>query len=158
MGRSARSLRNSTRLLTLPGQNGFWTCPSGESRRFRQLEPVIRRTFDIPTMVRLSVGPSRANLTEARPRGHGKEGQRRFVHDSPLEGEGFEPSVPRRGQHFSRLPRSSFSETAGWFRRCRDSRTRRSDAGLPIKDGLWDRGRRSFDDGSRNCDKRALFY
>ena len=94
MGRSARSLRNSTRLLTLPGQNGFWTCPSGESRRFRQLEPVIRRTFDIPTMVRLSVGPSRANLTEARPRGHGKEGQRRFVHDSPLEGDGFEPSVP----------------------------------------------------------------
>ena len=81
MGRSARSLRNSTRLLTLPGQNGFWTCPSGESRRFRQLEPVIRRTFDIPTMVRLSVGPSRANLTEARPRGHGKEGQCRFVHD-----------------------------------------------------------------------------
>jgi len=63
----------------------------GESRRFRQLEPVIRRTFDIPTMVRLSVGPSWANLTEARPRGHGKEGQRRFVHDSPLERSGFEP-------------------------------------------------------------------
>jgi hypothetical protein len=61
------------------------------------LEPVIRRTFDIPTMVRLSVGPSWANLTEARPRGHGKEGQRRFVHDSPLEGAGFEPSVPRQG-------------------------------------------------------------
>src|ERR1700719_4903222 len=47
-------------------------------------------------MVRLSVGPSWANLTEARPRGHGKEGQRRFVHDSPLEGDGFEPSVPRQ--------------------------------------------------------------
>jgi hypothetical protein len=29
---------------------------------------------DIPTMVRHSVGPSWANLTEARPRGHGKEG------------------------------------------------------------------------------------
>jgi len=67
----------------------------GESRRFRQLEPVIRRTFDIPTMVRLSVSPSWANLTEARPRGHGKEGQRRFVHDSPLEGDGFELPVPR---------------------------------------------------------------
>jgi hypothetical protein len=53
----------------------------GESRRFRQLEPVIWRTFDIPTMVRLSVGPYWANLTEARPRGHGKEGQRKFVHD-----------------------------------------------------------------------------
>jgi hypothetical protein len=31
----------------------------------------------------------------------------RFALDSPLEGDGFEPSVPRRGQHFSRLPRSS---------------------------------------------------
>ena len=59
--------------------------------------PVIRRIFDIPTMVRFSVGPSWANLTEARPRGHGKEGQRRFVHDSPLEGGGFEPSVPLPG-------------------------------------------------------------
>ena len=107
VGRSARSLRNSTRLLTLPGQNGFWTCPSGESRRFRQLEPVIRRTFDIPTMVRLSVGPSRANLTEARPRGHGKEGQRRFVHDSPLEEAGFEPSVPGRGRRFRFCRRGS---------------------------------------------------
>jgi hypothetical protein len=29
--------------------------------------------------------PSRPQPTEARPRGHGKEGQRRFVHDSPLE-------------------------------------------------------------------------
>ena len=28
----------------------------------------------------------------------------RFAPDSPLEGDGFEPSVPRRGQHFSRPP------------------------------------------------------
>jgi phospholipid transport system substrate-binding protein len=38
----------------------------GQSGRFTQLEPVIRRTFDIPTMARLSVGPSWATLSEAQ--------------------------------------------------------------------------------------------
>ena len=38
----------------------------GQSWRFTQLEPVIRRTFDIPAMARLSVGPSWASLTEAQ--------------------------------------------------------------------------------------------
>src|SRR5437764_13189467 len=39
----------------------------GQSGRFVQLEPVIRRTFDISSMTRLSVGPSSwAGLSEAR--------------------------------------------------------------------------------------------
>jgi phospholipid transport system substrate-binding protein len=38
----------------------------GQTGRFTQLEPVIRRTFDIPAMARLSVGPSWASLTEAQ--------------------------------------------------------------------------------------------
>jgi phospholipid transport system substrate-binding protein len=38
----------------------------GQSGRFTQLEPVIRRTFDISSMARLSVGPSWATLTEAQ--------------------------------------------------------------------------------------------
>jgi phospholipid transport system substrate-binding protein len=38
----------------------------GQSGRFTQLEPVIRRTFDIPSMARLSVGPSWTTLTEAQ--------------------------------------------------------------------------------------------
>jgi phospholipid transport system substrate-binding protein len=38
----------------------------GQSGRFAQLEPVIRKTFDVPTMSRMSVGPSWATLTEAR--------------------------------------------------------------------------------------------
>ena len=38
----------------------------GESGRFVQLEPVIRRTFDVATMARLSVGPAWASLTEAQ--------------------------------------------------------------------------------------------
>ena len=38
----------------------------GQSGRFTQLEPVIRRTFDIPAMARLSVGPSWPTLTEAQ--------------------------------------------------------------------------------------------
>src|SRR6266571_5891734 len=36
----------------------------GQSGRFTQLEPVIRRTFDVPTMARLSVGPPWAALSE----------------------------------------------------------------------------------------------
>src|SRR5271163_3907500 len=38
----------------------------GQSGRFTQLEPVIRRTFDLLSMARLSVGPSWATLTETR--------------------------------------------------------------------------------------------
>ena len=38
----------------------------GQSGRFAQLEPVIRRTFDIPSMARLSVGSSWAPLTDAQ--------------------------------------------------------------------------------------------
>ena len=40
----------------------------GESGRFARLEPVIRRTFDVPTMARLSVGSSWAPLSEAQRR------------------------------------------------------------------------------------------
>ena len=38
----------------------------GQSGRFTQLEPVIRRTFDIAAMARLSVGPSWASLGEGQ--------------------------------------------------------------------------------------------
>jgi phospholipid transport system substrate-binding protein len=38
----------------------------GQSGRFVQLEPVIRRTFDVPTMARLSVGSTWAGLTESQ--------------------------------------------------------------------------------------------
>jgi phospholipid transport system substrate-binding protein len=38
----------------------------GESGRFVQLEPVIRRSFDVQTMARLSVGPAWASMTEAQ--------------------------------------------------------------------------------------------
>ena len=37
----------------------------GQSGRFTQLEPVIRRTFDIPSMARLAVGSSWGTLSEA---------------------------------------------------------------------------------------------
>ena len=39
---------------------------SGQSGRFTQLQPVIRRSFDIASMARLSVGASWAGLTEAQ--------------------------------------------------------------------------------------------
>ena len=38
----------------------------GQSGRFTQLEPVIRRSFDIPSMARLAVGLSWASLAEAQ--------------------------------------------------------------------------------------------
>ena len=38
----------------------------GQSGRFMQLEPVIRRSFDIPTMARLSVGPTWAGMSEVQ--------------------------------------------------------------------------------------------
>ena len=38
----------------------------GQSGRFTKLEPVIRRTFDIPSMARLSVGSSWGTLTETQ--------------------------------------------------------------------------------------------
>ena len=38
----------------------------GQSGRFTQLEPVIRRSFDVATMARLSVGPTWASLTEGQ--------------------------------------------------------------------------------------------
>src|SRR6266478_1267651 len=38
----------------------------GQSGRFTQREPVMRRTFDIPSMARLAVGSSWATLSEAQ--------------------------------------------------------------------------------------------
>jgi phospholipid transport system substrate-binding protein len=38
----------------------------GQSGRFTKLEPIIRRSFDMPSMARLSVGPSWAGLGEAQ--------------------------------------------------------------------------------------------
>jgi phospholipid transport system substrate-binding protein len=38
----------------------------GQSGRFTQLAPVIRRSFDIASMARLSVGPSWSSLTDAQ--------------------------------------------------------------------------------------------
>src|SRR5262252_189616 len=38
----------------------------GQSGRYTQLDPVIRRSFDIASMARSSVGPSWASLTEAQ--------------------------------------------------------------------------------------------
>ena len=50
----------------------------GQSGRFTQLEPVIRKTFDIPSMARLSVGPSWPTLTEAQ-RQQVTESFRRYI-------------------------------------------------------------------------------
>jgi len=38
----------------------------GQSGRFTQLDPVIRRSFDIASMARLSVGPTWASLSDAQ--------------------------------------------------------------------------------------------
>ena len=38
----------------------------GENGRYARLEPVVNRTFDIPYMSRLAIGPSWNNLTTAQ--------------------------------------------------------------------------------------------
>src|SRR5215471_6747759 len=38
----------------------------GQSGRFTQLEPIIRRSFDVASIARLSIGPSWASLTEGQ--------------------------------------------------------------------------------------------
>jgi phospholipid transport system substrate-binding protein len=38
----------------------------GASGRYRQIEPMVRRSFDIPFMTRLAVGPEWASLDEAQ--------------------------------------------------------------------------------------------
>jgi phospholipid transport system substrate-binding protein len=50
----------------------------GQSGRFTQLEPVIRRSFDIASMTRLSVGASWAGLSEAQ-RQHVSESFGRYI-------------------------------------------------------------------------------
>jgi phospholipid transport system substrate-binding protein len=50
----------------------------GQSGRFTQLEPVIRRSFDIASMTRLSVGASWASLTEGQ-RQHITESFGRYI-------------------------------------------------------------------------------
>jgi phospholipid transport system substrate-binding protein len=50
----------------------------GQSGRFVQLEPVVRRTFDIASMARLSVGPSWAKMSEAQ-RQHVTDGFGRYI-------------------------------------------------------------------------------
>src|SRR4029077_19890037 len=50
----------------------------GQSGRFTQLEPVIRRTFDIPSMARLAVGSAWATLREA-PRQQVTESFGRYI-------------------------------------------------------------------------------
>jgi phospholipid transport system substrate-binding protein len=50
----------------------------GQGGRFAELEPAIRRTFDIPAMVRLSVGPAWASLSEV-PRRQLTESFGRYV-------------------------------------------------------------------------------
>jgi phospholipid transport system substrate-binding protein len=57
---TVRSLYN-TLLATM--RNGAALGPGG---RYSQIEPIVRRVFDIPFMTRLAVGPEWAGLTEAQ--------------------------------------------------------------------------------------------
>jgi phospholipid transport system substrate-binding protein len=59
-GGTVQGLYNSL-LMTM--RNG---SALGESGRYAELAPVIRRSFDLPIMARLSVGPTWATLTPAQ--------------------------------------------------------------------------------------------
>ena len=62
MGERQRHVRGLYDVLLSTMKNGH---ALGQSGRFIQLTPVIHRTFDIASMVRLAVGRSWASLTEA---------------------------------------------------------------------------------------------
>jgi len=75
----------------------------GESGRYAELAPVIRRSFDLPVMARLSVGPAWASLTQAQQQ-QVTEGYGRYVsaiyadrfdsyHGQKLEVTGEEPTA-----------------------------------------------------------------
>ena len=88
------------------------------AHRRRDLQPLAQRTFE-----RLDAESGRAWAEHRARRGcsadHGSKV--RFARDSPLEGEGFEPSVPREGNYATRLPpdrgrparRTSHQKTVG---------------------------------------------
>jgi len=85
----------------------------GQSGRFARLEPVIRRTFDIPTMARLSVGSSWVTLSEVQ-RQQVIESFGRYVSaiyadrfDLPPEQYAYRPG--RNAQQAAKSRRSTFS-------------------------------------------------
>ena len=73
----------------------------GQSGRFTQLEPVVRRTFDLPSMARLSVGPSWATLTETQ-RQQVTEGYGRFI--SAIYADRFDSYAGQKLQVISEQP------------------------------------------------------
>ena len=85
----------------------------GPSGRFARLEPVIRRSFDIPTMARLSVGSSWVTLSEVQ-RQQVIESFGRYVSaiyadrfDLPPEQYAYRPG--RNAQQAAKSRRSTFS-------------------------------------------------
>ena len=65
----------------------------GQSGRFTQLQPVIRRSFDIGAMARLSVGPAWAGLSEMQ-RGQVTDSFGRYV--SPIYADRFDSYTGQR--------------------------------------------------------------
>ena len=73
-----------------------------------------------------------------------------------LDGAGLRDD-PQGPLFLARCPQATKSETAGWLRCCRDSKTTRcSPRGHRRRLALGEHGRRSFDDGSRNSDEPAF--
>jgi hypothetical protein len=97
-------------------------CRCGASCQLDQLWPKrlgVSRNAWAPLRAKTSAGDDEFRRSERRDRGFA---------DSSLEGDGFEPSVPRRGQYFSRPPRSS---VRGPPFRERGDRSRRKGKAVP---------------------------
>src|ERR1051325_4825840 len=63
MGTGGDTVRSLYDALLATMHNGAALGPRG---RYAQIEPIVRRVFDIPFMTRLAVGPEWAGLTEAQ--------------------------------------------------------------------------------------------
>ena len=78
----------------------------GQSGRFTQLDPVIRRSFDVASMARLSVGPSWSGLSEAQ-RQEVTESYGRYISAISLKwDQRFESAFLQRRVRFSSGQRS----------------------------------------------------
>jgi DNA-binding XRE family transcriptional regulator len=82
----------------------------GQSGRFTQLDPVIRRTFDIRSMARLAVGSSWGTLSEAQHQ-QVTESFGRFI--SAIYANRFDSSNLRRLRHAKGISQEDLAYEAG---------------------------------------------
>jgi hypothetical protein len=107
----------------------------GQSGRFAHLEPVIRRTFDIPTMARLSVGSSWVTLSEAQ-RQQVIESFGRYI--SAIYADRFDSYAGQKLQVTGEQPAAVVTRTARAYALSRFERWNRVRSDILTAGSVWD--------------------